>query len=133
MKKPAKLRFGCFCFTKVVLAICALMFAGCSSNDFKVVDALHTGMTREEAKATIQSYGFRLEESFSRPADGWPRERKTFTATEWRAGREEERVGKHVMSVELYPVGHGLLGAGLLFLFYGEDGSLMNFYRYQVN
>lgn len=116
-----------------VFALSALLIAGCVTKDFKVVDALHVGMSPEEAKATIHAYGFELAASLHRPAGGWPKERKTFDATDWRAGREEERSGKQVSLVEFYPVGHGLLGAGQLFLFYGDDGRLMYFYRYQIN
>jgi hypothetical protein len=118
---------------KLLLAVAGLLFSGCVTNDFKVVDALKPGMSPGEAQATIKSFGFALDQSLPRPTNGWPAERKTFDATDWRAGREEARTGKKVSLVEFYPVGHGLLGAGQLFLFYGEDGRLMNFYRYQIN
>jgi hypothetical protein len=121
------------CIAAFLLACAILLAAGCVTNDFKVVKALHIGMSPEEAKATIHAYGFEVAESLHRPASGWPKERKTFDATDWRAGREEERSGKQVSLVEFYPVAHGLLGAGQLFLFYGTDGRLMNFYRYQIN
>lgn len=119
--------------TPLLTAIAAFLFAGCVTNDFKVVDALKIGMSPEEAQATIKSFGFSLQQSLPRPTSGWPAERKTFDATDWRAGREEARTGMRVSLVEFYPVGHGLFGAGQLFLFYGDDGRLMNFYRYQIN
>ncbi len=50
-----------------------------------------------------------------------------------RAAAQEARTGKRISLVEYYPVGHGLLGAGELFLFYDEAGHLINFYRYQIN
>jgi hypothetical protein len=117
----------------ILALFCSLLLAGCVTNDFKVVDALRIGMSPEEAKSMIQAYGFQLAESIQRPADGWPGERKTFAAADWRAGREEVQSGERVYLVEYYPVGHGLLGAGELFLFYGEDGRLMSFYRHQIN
>jgi hypothetical protein len=119
--------------TTLLFALTLLLTAGCVTNDFKVVDALRVGMSPDEARTAIQSYGFSIAKSLQRPADGWPAERKTFDATDWRAGREEARSGKRVSLVEYYPVHHGILGAGQLFLFYGEDGRLMHFYRYQIN
>jgi hypothetical protein len=118
---------------RLLTVLSALLLGGCVTKDFKVVDALKVGMSPTEAQTTIRSYGFSLAESLRRPADGWPAERKAFAATAWRAGREEARTGKPVSFVEYYPVGHGILGAGQLFLFYGEDGRLMHFYRYQIN
>ena len=121
------------CFAAFVLACSVFVVAGCVTKDFKVVDALHLGMSPDEAKSVIQAYGFQMAESLDRPAEGWPQEKETFVDARWRAGREEVRADKRVSRVEFYPVGHGLLGAGQLFLFYGEDGRLMNFYRYQIN
>jgi len=118
---------------KVLLASMVFLLGGCVTNDFKVVEALKLGMSPEEAQATIKSFGFTLAQSLPRPARGWPAERKTFEATGWRAGEEEARTGQRVSLVEYYPVGHGLMGAGQLFLFYGDDGRLINFYRYQIN
>ena len=72
--------------------------------------------------------------AIDRATSGWPKEReKAFADTGWRAGREEERTGKRIVRAEYYPVGHGFLGAGELYLFYGEDGRLISFYRYQIN
>lgn len=112
----------------------AFALSGCVTNDFKVVDALRVGMTPEEAEATIKSYGFTRTEAIDRPDGGWPTEAKTFIgAVGWRAGRQEAHTGKRVRRVEYYPVTHGLLGFGELFLFYGDDGKLMDFYRHQIN
>jgi hypothetical protein len=118
---------------KVLFAAMALLLSGCVTNDFKVVDALKLGMSPEEAQTTIKSFGFTLGQSLSRPANGWPAEKKTFEATDWRAREVEARSGRRVSLVEYYPVGHGLLGAGQLFLFYGDDRQLVDFYRYQIN
>jgi hypothetical protein len=118
---------------KLLISVALVFLGGCVTNDFKVVDALKLGMTQQEAQATIKSFGFSLAQSLPRPATGWPADRNTFDATDWRAGREEARTGKQVSLVEYYPVGHGFLGAGQLFLFYGEDGRLAHFYRYQIN
>ncbi|BET65433.1 hypothetical protein ASA1KI_03510 [Opitutales bacterium ASA1] len=118
----------------IVVLACFPFLSGCvSTADFKVVEALAIGMSQEEAKATIASYGFTMAEAFDRPEGGWPSERENFQATRWRAGREEAHLGKQVSRVEFYPVGHGLLGYGQLFLFYGEDGRLLDFHRYQIN
>ena len=118
---------------RILLSAALLLLAGCVTNDFKVVDSLKAGMTPQEAQETIKSFGFTLSKSLPRPAAGWPAERKAFDATDWRAGREEARTGKPVSLVEYYPVGHGMLGAGELFLFYGDDGQLASFYRHQIN
>ena len=118
---------------KPLISASLVLLAGCVTNDFKVVDTLKLGMTPQEAQATIKSFGFALAHSLTRPVDGWPADRKTFDATDWRAGREEARTRKRVSLAEYYPVGHGLFGAGQLFLFYGDDGGLAHFYRYQIN
>jgi len=117
---------------KILLALCALLFSGCVTKDFKVVDALRTGMTKEEAKATIASFGFERRQILDRPAAGWMSD-GTFTNLPSRARVAEERAKKKIVTAEYYPVGHGLFGAGQLFLFYGEDGCLVDFYRYQIN
>jgi hypothetical protein len=41
--------------------------------------------------------------------------------------------GQRVSKVEYYPVYHGILGFGQLFLFYDEDRRLASFYRKQIN
>jgi hypothetical protein len=118
---------------KLLIAVALVLLGGCVTNDFKVVDSLKPGMSPTEAQDTIKAFGFALAQSLPRPTNGWPAERKTFDAADWRAGREEVRTGKQVSLVEYYPVGHALLGAGQLFLFYGDDGRLAHFYRYQIN
>jgi hypothetical protein len=117
---------------RFLLIFCALVFSGCVTKDFKVVDALRAGLTKEEAKATIASFGFERSQVLERPASGWASE-GTFTNLPSRARVAEERSKKTIATAEYYPVGHGLLGAGQLFLFYGEDGRLVDFYRYQIN
>ena len=117
----------------ILIAAFAFILAGCTTADFKVVDAIKPGMSAAEAKAVINSYGFEIGKSEVRPAQGWPSEREDFTALGWRAGQAEKRLSTHITLSEYYPVGHGLLGAGQLFLFYGEDGRLVDFYRYQIN
>src|SRR3954466_6470606 len=79
---------------KLPILVAVALFAGCVTNDFKVVDALKRGMTPQEAQATITAFGFTLARSLARPATGWPVERKTFDAADWRAGREEGLSGK---------------------------------------
>ena len=90
-------------------------------------------MTQAEAQETIASFGFKRDLLKDRPADGWPAKDGTFANVSGRALAVEKRVEQKVESAELYPVGHGLLGFGLLYLFYGSDGRLIHFYRYQIN
>ena len=117
-----------------LLLVCALsLLSGCVSADFKVVDALKAGMTDAEAQSAIATFGFSRGDRLSRPSSGWPDERTDFTALAWRAGRIETEKKEKVTAAEYYPVHHGLLGSGQLFLFYGEDGKLLEFYRYQIN
>jgi hypothetical protein len=116
------------------ILICALcLLSGCVTADFKVVDALRTGMTESEAQSAIASFGFHRSEQLVRPPIGWPSERADFTALAWRAGLIETHKNQIVAMAEYYPVHHGFLGAGQLFLFYGADGKLLEFYRYQIN
>jgi hypothetical protein len=111
----------------------AFLLTGCTTNDFEVLKAIQPGMTSMSARKAIRAYGFEIEECIKRPVNGWPSEREDFVAAGWRAGRIEAIRGSVVTSVESYPVGHGLLSAGQLFLFYGEDNRLLEFYRYQIN
>jgi hypothetical protein len=117
---------------KLFLAFLALMVGGCVTKDFKVVDALRAGLTKEEAKATIASFGFERSQALERPASGWASD-GTFTNLPSRAHVVEERTKRKIVTAEYYPVGHGLFGAGQLFLFYDEGGRLVDFYRYQIN
>src|SRR4051812_27285092 len=77
-----------------LMLVAVALLGGCATNDFRVVGALRPGMTPQEAQGTITSFGFNLARSLPRPATGWPVERKTFDATDWRAGREEALSGK---------------------------------------
>jgi hypothetical protein len=130
------------CFVCTVVALNSYLFVrvfvspaldGSADNDFKVVDALRIGMTRNEASATIAAFSFHLEQSADRPSAGWPESDRTFTDLPGRARTEEVRLGRRINVAECYPVSHGLLGFGELFLFYGDDGRLAHFYRRQIN
>jgi len=90
-------------------------------------------MSQTEAKETIASFGFKRELFKARPTDGWPVKDGTFQNLSGRALNVEKRQQQRIESAEVYPVGHGLLGYGLLYLFYGSDGRLVHFYRYQIN
>jgi hypothetical protein len=117
---------------RFLIVFCALLLGGCVTKDFKVVEALRAGLSKEEAKAMIASFGFERSQVLERPASGWVSD-GTFTNLPSRAHVVEERTKKKIVSAEYYPVGHGLFGAGQLFLFYDEDGRLVDFYRYQIN
>src|SRR5215510_7832262 len=110
----------------------ALFLVGCVTNDFKVVDALHTGMSHNEVQTTIASYGFERREYLIRPAEGW-QTIETLMALPKRAKAVEDQLGVVVASAEYYPVHHGMLGFGELFLFYDAGGKLIHFYRHQIN
>ena len=45
----------------------------------------------------------------------------------------ENKIGKKIGTVEYYPVHHGILGFGMLFLFYDSNEKLVYFYRKQIN
>jgi hypothetical protein len=117
---------------KSLVLFCAMLFCGCVTKDFKVVGALRVGLTKQEAKTTIASFGFERSQILERPASGWTSD-GTFTNLPLRARAAEVRFEKKIATAECYPVAHGLLGAGELFLFYGEEGRLVDFYRYQIN
>lgn len=110
-----------------------MFLAGCATNDFKVVDALAIGMSQERAEETIASYGFVREESLTRPKSGWPESSGNFTNLSGRANYVEKEKKIIIKDADYYPVYHGLLGFGQLFLFFDEDGSLVDFYRKQIN
>ena len=105
---------------------------GCKTNDFKVVDALRVGMSQEEARTTISAYGFERREFLIRPTNGWPSVQTVMDLPK-RAAAVEERRRTTIESAEYYPVHHGLFGFGELFLFYGSDGRLVEFYRHHIN
>ena len=113
--------------------VCAFCLAGCVTNDFKVVDALQVEMDRKEARTTIGSYGFEVKEILERPIEGWSKNDDTFTNLPGRAKYVEERSGKIVKVAEYYPVGHGFLGFGQLFVFYDSEEKIVDFYRRQIN
>ena len=113
--------------------ICALTLVGCVTNDFKVVDALSVGMSDGKAKETIESYGFQREERINRPDEGWPEPDGSFLDLPGRAHWAEKELNTVIEFAEYYPVGHGLLGYGQLFLFYDEAGQLVKYYRRQIN
>lgn len=111
---------------KFTLPLLLLLLTACSSNTYKVVDALKPGMTPDEARTAIQSYGFTQATSLTRPADGWPKAPESFVSPGWKAGQMETRIGKQVHRVEYYPLAEG---AVQLFLFYSEEGRLLTYHR----
>lgn len=116
-----------------VLLVAVLGLAGCATpNDFKVVEALHVGMTRAEADQTIQQHGFKRQETVVRPSGGWANIQTTMHLPE-RAAAVEQRRGLVIERAEYYPVFHGMLGFGQLFLFYDAGERLVEFYRININ
>lgn len=116
-----------------VLLVVVLGLAGCATpNDFKVVEALHVGMTRAEAEQAIQQYGFKRQEAVVRPSGGWTNIQTSMNLPE-RAAAVELRRGLVIERAEYYPVFHGMLGYGQLFLFYDAGERLVEFYRVNIN
>jgi hypothetical protein len=89
-------------------------------------------MTSAEAHANIAAYGFHRAEYLVRPGGGWS-EIETSMGLPKRAAAVEGHLGKQVASAEFYPVFHGMLGYGHLFLFYDENNRLLEFYRVNIN
>lgn len=117
----------------ILVPVFILVLAGCVTNDFKVVEALKEGITASEAKEIITSYGFTIEQSLSRPEEGWHETDESFVNLPGWAKRIEEEKRSIVSKAEYYPVGHGMFGFGQLFLFYDEEGKLLYHYRRQIN
>jgi len=118
---------------RLLLAAAFCASTGCVTNDFKVVDALRPGMNQAEAMETIASYGFKREAAKTKPSGGWPEEDGTMSNLTGRALAMETKILKNIETAEVYPVHHGLLGYGLLYLFYDANGTLVEFYRRQTN
>lgn len=115
----------------ILLAMLAL--TGCVTNDFKVVDALRKGMSKDEARTTIANYGFARQQALERPTAGWTTAEKSYTGLAERADWTEKHLGTIIGSAEYYPVHHGMFGYGELCLFYDAEGRLIDFYRHQIN
>jgi hypothetical protein len=118
---------------RLLLAAAFCASTGCVSNDFKVVDALRPGMNQAEALETIAAYGFKRETAKTKPSGGWPRVDGTMNNLTGHALAVEKKVLKDIETAEVYPVHHGLLGYGLVYLFYDANGKLVEFYRRQIN
>jgi hypothetical protein len=115
-----------------ILSFSVFVLAGCKTNDFKVAEALRKGMSQAEARTTITAYGFKRSEFLIRPPRGWTTI-QTVKGLPKLAHAAEELVGVTVGSAEYYPVGHGLMGWGDLFLFYDTHERLVHFYRVNIN
>jgi hypothetical protein len=90
-------------------------------------------MTQVEAAEVVKSYGFERGTVQDRPAAGWVENDGTPNNVQGRARAVEQRLHQQVAIAEVCPVGHGLLGFGILYMFYGTDGRLLEHYRYQIN
>jgi hypothetical protein len=120
-------------FLRIPFVLALLLLGCCVTNGFKVVDALRIGMSQEEAKSTISSLGFEREQVLERPSGGWPESDDTFTRLAGRARNVENVKEVTVAAAEYYSVGHGMFGFEELFLFYDDDGKLIDYYRRQIN
>ena len=130
LKRSAKMKL----IFQILISVLCLALGGCVYGDFKAVDSLNVGVARENARKNIESYGFtKFEKEYFRPAGGWPDGGKGFFDVEWRAGAAEKKIRKTIFSSEAYPVSHGFLGYGWIYLFYAEDGTLLHYYRLQIN
>lgn len=119
--------------TKLNITFFSFILVSCTTSDFKVVEALETGMSKQEARSTIASYAFQREQIIERPDNGWPKSDGTITNLPGRANAVENTLNIDIRSAEYYPVGHGLLGFGQLFLFYDNNDRLVHYYRKQIN
>jgi hypothetical protein len=116
------------------LLLIAMLLAGCTSNDFRAVGDLRVGLPRSQARAEIEKYEFKQKEAeVVKPASGWPVEGKGYLDVALRAGVAEKKIKKEIFSAEAYPVTHGFLGYGWIYLFYDKDGVLIDYYRLQIN
>ena len=92
-------------------------------------------MTAREARSTVETFGFKRSLHERRPSTGWASEdpQHPLPNLPGRAKAQEERLGIHFSEVDYYPVSHGLMGFGMLFLFYDTHGRLAHHYRYHIN
>ena len=120
-------------YKHIFIVTLALSLSGCATNDFKVLDALHPGMTRAEATSTVESFSFSIFASAIRPIDGWTDSVKHKLDIYWWAQWAEDKMQEPVERVDLFPVGHGILGMGELYLFYNNTDHLIYFYRLNIN
>ena len=118
-----------------LLLLALSLLSGCVTNDLKVVDALHRGMTVREARSTVESFGFKRSLREVRPSGGWASEdpQHPLPNLPGRAKYQEEQLAIRISEIDYYPVGHGLMGLGMLFLFYDSHMRLAHYYRYQIN
>lgn len=121
--------------TRLAAPVALVALAGCATSaDFQAVGALRAGQTQAEARGAIEAHGFKdPKDEVLRPAAGWPAQGKGFFDTAHRAGLAEQKLGTRIASAEAYPVHHGLLGYGWIYLFYDEAGKLASYYRLQIN
>jgi hypothetical protein len=97
------------------------------------VFALRRDMTRAEAAAAIGSLGFGSREFTNRPAGGWSENDGTPGNIQGKALAAQRTSGKEVLIVETYGVGPALSRAATLYLFFGPDGKLLQYYQLQDN
>lgn len=119
---------------RCIIPFLALILSGCTTNDFRAIDSLHEGLTQRQARESIEKFGFTSHESeVERPASGWPEKGEGYFDVGWRAGLAEKNIHKPISFAEAYPVSHGLLGYGWIYLFYDADKTLIHYYRLQIN
>jgi hypothetical protein len=117
-----------------LITFLALLFCGCTTNDFRAVDSLREGISQAQAQESIERFGFASREpEVTRPEAGWTEKGQGYFDVAWRAGVVEKKIQKPIHYAEAYPVSHGFLGYGWIYLFYDSDRVLVHYYRLQIN
>lgn len=117
-------------FLLLLLSIVCLV--GCKTNDFRIVEDIQKGMSKETVHSKCSSYGFKSRERLIRPDQGWSAIQSIMGLPE-KAEAIEKQLHGVVKSAEYYPVTHGFLGFGELYVFYDDKDQVVDFYRIQIN
>ena len=116
----------------LLLLLSIVCLTGCKTNDFRIVEEIQKGMSKETVHSKCSAYGFESRERLIRPDEGWSAI-KTFMDLPEQAAAIEKQLNITVKSAEYYPVTHGVFGYGQLFVFYDEKDQVVDFYRVQIN
>ena len=111
----------------------ALINVSCTAPSFKAIDQLELGMSKPEARTVMAAYGLFPRDVVKRPKAGWPKKGPRWMDPRRWAAEREVKLSREISSGEAYDAHHGLLGFGVVLLFYDGSGRLMDKYRYQIN